>query len=353
MAASETSDAGTEELTVGLVVQKYGGSSVADAEGIKRVAKRIVDTRKAGNEVVVVVSAMGGGTDELLPQDDIQEPLEGLRVAVDQRRPEQPRAQRQLEVEQQGDPERDPDGRQHEPGSSQHARVDDDHRDHDARREEQRERMVRDGHAEHRGSREQPPVRHAIGPRLAALVARADPRLPPDEQQHDQRDEREMQGVRVGVGGDAPGDRGRRKPEPRGRRDGERRPQPAGDGDGGARGDRDEDRRQEVHPEGRIAQGHEDDRGQPAEQHVRRKAGRVHHAEQRPDGLGFSSVPEPDARQQGRSREAEREQADDDHDESLGDPGIRTPEARRGGEVHPRRRRLTIRGGSPRPRPRR
>jgi aspartate kinase len=54
-----------EEHTVGLVVQKYGGSSVADAEGIKRVAKRIVDTRRAGNEVVVVVSAMGDTTDDL------------------------------------------------------------------------------------------------------------------------------------------------------------------------------------------------------------------------------------------------------------------------------------------------
>jgi aspartate kinase len=51
---------------VGLVVQKYGGSSVADAEGIKRVARRIVDTRKAGHEVVVVVSAMGDTTDELI-----------------------------------------------------------------------------------------------------------------------------------------------------------------------------------------------------------------------------------------------------------------------------------------------
>ncbi|MDQ4138098.1 MAG: aspartate kinase, partial [Actinomycetota bacterium] len=49
-----------------LIVQKYGGSSVADAESIKRVAKRIVQTRKAGNEVVVVVSAMGDTTDELL-----------------------------------------------------------------------------------------------------------------------------------------------------------------------------------------------------------------------------------------------------------------------------------------------
>lgn len=48
-----------------LIVQKFGGSSVADAESIKRVAKRIVETRKAGNDVVVVVSAMGDTTDEL------------------------------------------------------------------------------------------------------------------------------------------------------------------------------------------------------------------------------------------------------------------------------------------------
>ena len=48
-----------------LVVQKYGGSSVADADGIKRVAQRIVVTKKAGHDVVVVVSAMGDSTDEL------------------------------------------------------------------------------------------------------------------------------------------------------------------------------------------------------------------------------------------------------------------------------------------------
>ncbi|WP_098407077.1 aspartate kinase [Paramicrobacterium agarici] len=49
-----------------LIVQKFGGSSVSDAESIKRVAKRIVDTRKAGNDVVVAVSAMGDTTDELI-----------------------------------------------------------------------------------------------------------------------------------------------------------------------------------------------------------------------------------------------------------------------------------------------
>jgi aspartate kinase len=51
---------------VALVVQKYGGSSVADADGIKRVAQRIVTTRKGGDQVVVVVSAMGDSTDELM-----------------------------------------------------------------------------------------------------------------------------------------------------------------------------------------------------------------------------------------------------------------------------------------------
>jgi aspartate kinase len=51
---------------VALVVQKYGGSSVASAERIRRVAERIVETKKAGNDVVVVVSAMGDTTDELL-----------------------------------------------------------------------------------------------------------------------------------------------------------------------------------------------------------------------------------------------------------------------------------------------
>lgn len=49
-----------------LIVQKYGGSSVSDVEAIKRVAKRIVETRNAGHKLVVVVSAMGDTTDDLL-----------------------------------------------------------------------------------------------------------------------------------------------------------------------------------------------------------------------------------------------------------------------------------------------
>ncbi|MFC1945958.1 aspartate kinase [Chloroflexota bacterium] len=49
-----------------IVVQKYGGSSVADAEKVKNVARRVAHAREEGNQVVVVVSAMGDTTDELL-----------------------------------------------------------------------------------------------------------------------------------------------------------------------------------------------------------------------------------------------------------------------------------------------
>jgi aspartate kinase len=49
-----------------LIVQKYGGTSLADASKIRRVAERVVATRKAGNDVVAVVSAMGHHTDELV-----------------------------------------------------------------------------------------------------------------------------------------------------------------------------------------------------------------------------------------------------------------------------------------------
>jgi aspartate kinase len=64
---------------VALVVQKYGGSSVADANGIKRVAQRIVATRKGGDQVVVVVSAMGDSTDELMDLASQVSPLPPAR----------------------------------------------------------------------------------------------------------------------------------------------------------------------------------------------------------------------------------------------------------------------------------
>lgn len=51
---------------MGRIVQKFGGSSVADAASIKRVARRILNAKLAGNDVVVVISAMGDTTDELM-----------------------------------------------------------------------------------------------------------------------------------------------------------------------------------------------------------------------------------------------------------------------------------------------
>ena len=62
-----------------LVVQKYGGSSVADADKIKNVARRIAETRKKGDDVVVVVSAMGKTTDDLIRLARQVNPLPGER----------------------------------------------------------------------------------------------------------------------------------------------------------------------------------------------------------------------------------------------------------------------------------
>ncbi|GAA1942820.1 aspartate kinase [Nocardioides hwasunensis] len=64
---------------MGIVVQKYGGSSLADADAIKRVARRIVDIKKAGHDVVVAVSAMGDTTDDLLDLANGVSPLPPAR----------------------------------------------------------------------------------------------------------------------------------------------------------------------------------------------------------------------------------------------------------------------------------
>ncbi|HEU4543108.1 MAG TPA: aspartate kinase [Jiangellaceae bacterium] len=64
---------------MGLVVQKYGGSSVSDAAAIKRVAQRIVATKKAGHSLVVAISAMGDTTDELMDLAEQVSPLPSPR----------------------------------------------------------------------------------------------------------------------------------------------------------------------------------------------------------------------------------------------------------------------------------
>ncbi len=64
---------------VGIVVQKYGGSSLADAASVKRVARRIVESKRSGHDVVVAVSAMGDSTDELLDLANEVSPLPPAR----------------------------------------------------------------------------------------------------------------------------------------------------------------------------------------------------------------------------------------------------------------------------------
>jgi aspartate kinase len=64
---------------VSIVVQKYGGSSLSDADAIKRVAQRIVEAKQQGHDVVVAVSAMGDSTDELLDLANEVSPLPPAR----------------------------------------------------------------------------------------------------------------------------------------------------------------------------------------------------------------------------------------------------------------------------------
>ncbi|MGH9297369.1 MAG: aspartate kinase, partial [Acidimicrobiales bacterium] len=54
-----------------LVVQKFGGTSVADADRMRAVAEHVARTRRGGNEVVVVVSAMGKTTDDLIRLSEV------------------------------------------------------------------------------------------------------------------------------------------------------------------------------------------------------------------------------------------------------------------------------------------
>jgi aspartate kinase len=68
-----------------IVVQKYGGSSVADVDKIRRVADKVVQTRRAGHDVVVVVSAMGKTTDSLLALASEASTVEGAPSAPPRR----------------------------------------------------------------------------------------------------------------------------------------------------------------------------------------------------------------------------------------------------------------------------
>ena len=70
-----------------VIVQKYGGSSVADVHKLRRVAERAMKTRALGHDVVVVVSAMGDTSDELLasvrPVTKLNQQRENLRYILE------------------------------------------------------------------------------------------------------------------------------------------------------------------------------------------------------------------------------------------------------------------------------
>jgi len=65
-------------MKMGLIVQKFGGTSVADTERLRNVARIITDTYKAGNQVVVVLSAQGDTTDDLIEKAKPVVMLQGI-----------------------------------------------------------------------------------------------------------------------------------------------------------------------------------------------------------------------------------------------------------------------------------
>ena len=67
---------------MGLIVQKYGGTSVKDAERVMNVARRITDAYKAGNNVVVAVSAQGDTTDDLIEKAIRQLPPQCQKIFI-------------------------------------------------------------------------------------------------------------------------------------------------------------------------------------------------------------------------------------------------------------------------------
>ena len=241
---------------------------------------------------------------ELLGEDDVLEALPGVRRAVDEGGLERARGRpdRQLEVDGDEGEHQDADARPDQPAAAPDPRIDRQDVEPDRDREQERQRVVADRQPEdeRRGDEE------AVAP--IGGLGRAGVRVPRDQQPEQDRDEREVERVRLGVGPDRPGDRGQGHGDPG--RDPE--DEPAGqrpdeiDGDPG--GDRQADRREEVHPERGLAERLEDDRREPAEQDVGREARRMGGAEERRHRLELARVPELDPGQQRRPGRSERDE---------------------------------------------
>jgi hypothetical protein len=176
--------------------------------------------------------------------------------------------------------------------------------------------MVADGQPEDDRRGEQVSVA-PVAPALPEGAGRANPGVPLDQEPEQHRNERQVERVRLGVGRDRPGDRRERQP------DAGRDPEHQAAGQRAHEVDREAGRHreaqpgQQVHPERRLAERLEEDRGQPAEQDVGREAGRMGGAQQRRDGLQLPGVPVRDA---GQHRQHGRPEGDEPDRQRGGQP---------------------------------
>ena len=165
-----------------------------------------------------------------------------------------------------------------------------------------------------RGGEQQPigPVR--VGRRIDGRIhgAAAPGILPVDEQPQDDRKEREVERVRIGMGPDRPDDRRQHDRDAGDDTEQERPAHAPGEVDGERPTDPDEDRRQHVRPQRRLAEGLEKHGREPPDEDVRRVAGRMSGSHQREHHLELCGVPEPEARHQPPDAHREGEQSDTD-----------------------------------------
>ena len=226
-------------------------------------------------------------------------------MAVDERRVHG-RADRQLEEEGDDRDGQDRDAGDHGPPPEDHAPVGREHEEPDGRRQQQGQRVV--GHGDAVDERRRPRAsdrrgRRSPGPSLWRRWSQV-------EQQHEQdRPPGPVEHVRVGVGGEPPEElaAGQQR-DPIARAISRRPVQDLDDGrPSPATADGRQDRLEQVHPVGGIAERLQDDRGQPAEDHVARIAGRMGGAHDRTDRLELGRVPGHDAGRERRDDEQERQ----------------------------------------------
>ena len=163
--------------------------------------------------------------------------------------------------------------------------------------------MIAQHHAVESGGGHEPAVRPGRPP--------APPPLPAHEKDEQDGDEREVEGVGVGEAAHPPRDRGERQEEARTEPHDRATGQLPDDDDHEARRRRQENRRQEVHPQGGLAGRDQDERREPAQEHVAGIAGGMGRPEDRRHGLELAGVPEALAGEKHAAGQDERHDADE------------------------------------------